>query len=138
MFPVLPDPMLQVAQEYSRHDAILNGILDPEIHRFGGLGLFAEVVVPKSEPIGAVVTLLVVVADHQWPVFLAELLEDSVDGATLEVGENHGQIIQLPVFLGDGAGKRVNLGWIRAGAGLCVANCCSRGVGLVQSTKNRG
>jgi hypothetical protein len=44
----------------------------------------------------------------------------------------------LPVFLGDGAGKRVNLGWIRAGAGLCVANCCSRGVGLVQSTKNRG
>ena len=71
-----------------------------------------------------------------------------MDGTALEVGENDGQIIQrlvkpllaavnvfaladvvgqvlqqdgrfLPVFLGDGAGKRVNLGWIGGSGWIC-------------------
>jgi len=61
------------------------------------LGLFAEVVVPKCEPIGAVVTLLIVISDQQGTVLFAQLLKDYVDGAAFEVGENLGQIVQGPV-----------------------------------------
>jgi hypothetical protein len=44
------------------HDAILHRIFDPEIERFGGLGLFSHIVVSKGIPASPVVTLLVIIA----------------------------------------------------------------------------
>jgi hypothetical protein len=61
-----------------------------KVDGFGGLGLFPEVVVPESEPTSAVVAFLVVIANHQGPVFRAQFLESCVDGTAVDVGENDG------------------------------------------------
>jgi hypothetical protein len=54
--------MNQVAQEHSRHDAILHRILDLEVEGFGRLGLFTDIVVFKGITASPVVALLFVIA----------------------------------------------------------------------------
>ena len=57
------------------------------------MGLLSHVVVFKSEPIGAVVALLVEIANPQYSLVL-QRLKGVVDGAALYVGKNCRKVIQ--------------------------------------------
>jgi hypothetical protein len=62
--------MFQVTQEHSRHNPVLHGVLDLEIHWFRRLGLFSRVVVSKGIPARPVVALLVEITNPQYPFIL--------------------------------------------------------------------